>query len=204
MLLLAAMIIAGGVSAFAGMSMGREALKGITQPDTRPTNGIANRQGSTPHRDEVMILEEDKIIANVKTRTGGKASDVAVKVAPTKVSTPQSSFPMVTEKEGVSLEVKSVQQQGDTLVLSVGLKNTNPDPVKFLYTFLKVKTDQGQTVSANTEGLPSELPPDSESYSGTIRMPMASINKVQKISLSLADYPNQKIQLELPNIPVVR
>jgi hypothetical protein len=207
LILLVSMLGAGGFSAISGMSLGREALKGITQPDTRPNN-LANRKGDLPRKDEVLILPEDKIIASVKTRIGGgKVAAVAAKsvsTTATNVAAAQSKFPLTTESENVTLEIRSVQQQGDSLVISVGLRNTNKAAVKFLYSFLEVKDDQGRTLSANTEGLPSELPADGQMYSGMIRLPMASVDKAEKLSLALSDYPDQRVQLEAGNIPVVR
>ncbi|MCY7390746.1 MAG: hypothetical protein LH647_04370 [Leptolyngbyaceae cyanobacterium CAN_BIN12] len=207
LILLASMLITGVFSGIAGTRLGREALKGITQPDTRPNN-LANRKGDLPRKDEVLILPEDKIIASVKTRiNGGKTAAVAAKpvsATSTNVETAQAKFPFTTESEDVTLEIRSVQQQGDSLIISVGLRNANQAPVKFLYSFLEVKDNQGRTLSANTEGLPSELPADNQVYAGIIRLPMASVDKAEKLSLSLSDYPDQKIQLEATNIPVVR
>jgi len=207
LILLASMLITGVFSGIAGTRLGREALKGITQPDTRPNN-LANRKGDLPRKDEVLILPEDKIIASVKTRiSGGKTAAVAAKpvsATSTNVETAQAKFPFTTESEDVTLEIRSVQQQGDSLIISVGLRNANQAPVKFLYSFLEVKDNQGRTLSANTEGLPSELPADNQVYAGIIRLPMASVDKAEKLSLSLSDYPDQKIQLEATNIPVVR
>jgi len=204
LLLLASMLAAGVFSAVAGMSLGREALKGITQPDTRPTNNLTNRKGDGARQNELTILQEDKILATVKARTGGKATPPkAIAAAPAKPET-ASKFPISTESEGVMLEVKSVQPQADSFVLSVSLKNDTADPVKFLYTFLEVKDERGQVLTANTEGLPAELPPDGVPYAGTVRLPITSVNAAKTLSLSLADYPDQQIQLKLSNIPVNR
>jgi hypothetical protein len=207
LVLLMAMLMAGFVSAVAGMSAGREALKGITQPDTRPTNNLANRKGAPPRRDELVILQEDKIIATVKARTAGEksSSPSTAKAAPAPTKSPEvSKFPMISEGDGVTLTVKSVQKQGDLLLLSITLQNANRDPVKFLYSFLELKDDQGRTLSANTEGLPSELPANSQAYPGTIRVPIMSMDKVEKLSLALADYPDQQIRIEMSDIPVVQ
>lgn len=205
LLLLASMLAAGVFSAVAGMSLGREALKGITQPDTRPTNNLTNRKGDATRKNELTILQEDKILATVKARIGGKGTTApkAIAPAPAKAAT-ASKFPMLAESEGVSLEVKSVQPQADSVVLSLSLKNDTNDPVKFLYTFLEIKDDQGQVVSASTEGLPAELPPDSTPYAGTVRIPVTAINTAKTVSLALSDYPDQQVQLKLSNIPVTR
>lgn len=203
LLLLTAMLAAGIFSAVAGMSVGREALKGITQPDTRPTNNLANRKGDGRNSD-FAILQEDKILGTVKARMGGKAANVAPKPVAAAPQPEVGKLPITAESQGISLQVKTVQRRGDALVLSLSLKNETNDPVKFLYTFLEVKTDQGQVLSSTTEGLPAELPPDSADYSGTIRLPVTSLNNAKSVSLALADYPDQQIQLKLSNIPIAR
>lgn len=203
LILLASMLIAGVFSAVAGMSLGREALKGITQPDTRPTNNLANRKGDAPRKNELTVLQEDQIIAKVKARIGGKPEPAAKAIA-VKTSNTQTKLPISVKNEGVFLEVKSVESQGDSLVLLVSLKNETADPVKFLYSFLEIKDEQGRVLSTTTEGLPAELPPDNELYSGNVRIPITSIDKAQKLSLALSDYPDQQVQLKLSNIPVSR
>lgn len=206
LILLAAMLVAGIVSAVAGMSMGKEALKGITQPDTRPTNSVGNRAEGGDRKDELVILQEEKIISTVKARIGSKpaANAKAETPATAKNSASESTFPLTDESKGVTLEVKSVEPQGDALVFAVALKNESDNPVKFLYSFLEIKDEQGRTISTNTEGLPSELPADQQAYAGTVRIPAVSVEKVQKVSLLLSDYPNQQVQLELSDIPIVR
>ncbi len=194
------------MSAVAGMKVGREALKGITQPDTRPTNNLAKQGNGSPRRDELVILQEDKIIASVKERmAGGNGGTTAVKPAPAPVKEDQTAkFPISSESDGIILQINSVQFQGESLALSVTLRNSSNDPIKFLYSFLEVKDDQGRTLSTTTAGLPSELPPSSQAYPGTIRIPAASVDKATKLSLSLADYPDQQVQIQIANIPVTR
>ncbi len=203
LVLLVSMLIAGVFSAVAGMSLGREALKGITQPDTRPTNNLANRQGDAPRKNELIVLKEEQIIAKVKARMGSKPEPTPKAIAAKKPE-PQTKLPISVENQGVFLEVKSVQQQGDSLVLLIDLQNKTADSVKFLYSFLEIKDDQGRVLSASTEGLPAELPPDNQLYSGNVRIPITSIDKAQKLSLALSDYPDQQVQLKLSNIPVSR
>lgn len=206
LILLTAMLGAGIMSAVAGMKVGREALKGITQPDTRPTNNLAKQSGGSPHRDELVILQEDKIIASVKERIAtGNGGNPTAKPAPAPAKENQSAkFPISSESDGITLQVNSVQFQGESLALAVTLQNNSNDPIKFLYSFLEIKDDQGRTLSTTTEGLPSELPPASQTYSGTIRIPATSVDKATKLSLSLADYPDQQVQIQMANIPVTR
>lgn len=208
LVLLTSMLAAGLVSAAFGLTLGRDALKGITQPDTRPTNNLANRKGKPARQSELVILREEEILKNVKTHIEGGA----VKAAENSASAPnkadnaavRSRFPIVAQDQGVTLEIKSAQREDSFLVLSVTLRNNGNQAVQFLYSDLEVTDDQGQVLNAKTEGLPGELPSKSQTFSGTIRIPSELLEKVEKISLALTDYPDQQLQLKAPDVPVVK
>jgi len=215
LILLVLMVGAGLLSATWGMSLGRQALKGITQPDTRPNNNGANRQGSASRQTNITFFKEDDIISRAKTRIDGssKSQSAPPEAKPTPSPTPRSTsstdpnnvrLPMVSQSQDVALELKAVRRQGESLVMQVSLRNTGKQPVRFLYSFLNVTDDRGRAVSASTEGLPAELPASSETFSGTISIPMALVEGVEKVSLTLTDYPDQRLQLQLSNIPVVK
>jgi hypothetical protein len=89
-ILLALMFGAGVVSASWGFAIGREALKGITQPDSRPTNKVNRKPNGS--RDEMMILKEEDIIKAVKEKTGDKEkpSDKPASPSPAASSQPKS------------------------------------------------------------------------------------------------------------------
>jgi hypothetical protein len=55
-----------------------------------------------------------------------------------------------------------------------------------------------------TEGLPAELPASSSAFPGTITLPADRLEGVQKVSLSLTDYPDKRLKLQLSNIPLAR
>ena len=202
--LLTLMAGAGVISASWGMVVGREALKGITQPDTRPGNNAANRKGSTPRREEVVILKEETVIASTKARMGDTAPAKPAVPAPVAkpAATVKANFPVISKSQSVVMEVNSARKQGDAWVMKVSLRNTGSQPVRFLYSFLNVEDGQGRSLSASTDGLPAELPASGEAFAGSISVPVASLEKVEAISINLTDYPEQKVQLELPNIPV--
>lgn len=113
-------------------------------------------------------------------------------------------LPIKSEDRGVTLEIRSANQQGGSLLLNVSLKNQGGNAVRFLYSFLNVTDEQGRTLSAITEGLPGELPANGQEYSGTVSIPTALIENAQRLSLTLTDYPDQKLQLKMSEIPVVR
>ncbi|MBD2043873.1 hypothetical protein H6F56_24835 [Microcoleus sp. FACHB-672] len=70
------MFTAGMVSGTWGFALGREALKGITQPDVRPNNSnVGNRKGTPANRDQMLILKEPDILKNVKAHMEGKGAN---------------------------------------------------------------------------------------------------------------------------------
>lgn len=208
--LLSLMFGAGLMSAAWGLVMGREALKGVTQPDTRPANNLANRQSNGVHSGSFAILREDEILATVKSRMGDRKTSAAPAavakpvVARSTRSGDPAQFPIVGQSQGVTLEVSSVRPEGDSIVLKINLRNAGKQPVRFLYSFLSIKDERGRELNASTEGLPGELPAASETFSGTVNIPTAILDKVEKLSLSLTDYPDQRLQIQLADIPIVR
>ena len=232
LILLAMMLGAGFVSAMWGFTLGHEALKGVTQPDVRPTKKLADNKQATPGKEGVAILREEDILVNVneyiknkgkesKTDKSDKKdaqannssqSQATPKPSPQASSTPVSftntnsdlKLPVKSQDRGVTLEVRSANQQGGSLLLNVSLKNNGANAVRFLYSFLNVTDDQGRALSAITEGLPGELPPNGEEFAGTVSIPTALLEDAKKLSLTLTDYPDQKLQLKMSEIPVAR
>ena len=224
------MLGAGFVSAMWGFTVGHEALKGVTQPDVRPTKKLADNQNATSGKEGVAILREEDILRNVKEYIKNKgesskqtdkedeqAKNTETKKAQDKPSpesfTTQASFtstnsdlklPIKTQDRGVTMEVNSATQQGGSLLLNVSLKNEGSDAVRFLYSFLNVTDDQGRALSAITEGLPGEVPANGEAFSVTVSIPSALIEDAKNLSLTLTDYPDQKLQLKMSEIPVAR
>lgn len=76
LILLFLMISAGIASATWGYRLGREALKGITQPDARPVNNLTDAQGKPVRRDSVTFLKEENILKDVKARMDGSEKPV--------------------------------------------------------------------------------------------------------------------------------
>ncbi|NEP55779.1 MAG: hypothetical protein F6K31_01955 [Symploca sp. SIO2G7] len=231
LLLLAMMLGAGFVSAMWGFSLGHQALKGVTQPDMRPTKKLAGNQQKASDaqkaQEGVAILKEENILTNVKEYINNKGkeeqknkqkeqpSDTPEKEEQSSSEAPEaeaslasnnsdSDLPIKSQDQGVTLEVRSANQQGGSLLLDVSLKNEGGDAVRFLYSFLNVTDDQGRALSAITEGLPGELPADGQEFSGTVSIPTALLEDSKKLSLTLTDYPDQKLQLKMSEIPVVR
>ncbi len=218
LVLLTLMIGSGYVSSRLAYIIGHEALKSVTKPDARPATKIKTRKPTSQKEGAVVMLKEQDILNTVKARIAGKGK----KVRPQKVrqttqsnnimppkaqlvaakETPQPGFPISNTNQDVTLSVTSARYSGGALVLKLDFKNKGDRTVRFLYSFMDVTDDRGRALSANTEGLPEELPPEGNN-TGTISIPTALLDEVKSLSLQLTDYPDQKLQLQVANIPVV-
>ena len=222
LILLTLMLGAGSMSAFWGFTLGSEALKGVTAPDARPTSKFASSKATNAQHGGLTLLRESEILKTVKARIEGKTKaakskkqddeDEEINSSKQKQEQkpqvveekPQEGFPVNTESEGVSLSVQSARYSGGALLLMVKMQNKGKDSVRFLYSFLDVSDDKGRTLSASTEGLPAELPANGPAFSGTVSIPSAVLDDVKRISLSLTDYPTQRLRLQVSDIPVER
>ncbi|MDY7014965.1 MAG: hypothetical protein SVX43_15495 [Cyanobacteriota bacterium] len=221
--LLILMIAAGAVSGLWGYAMGYEALKGVTQPDTSPSKKLVGSRAKTdPAKLKILLNEEDILKEvkatirrgneNVKNNRNPNETQEAAEEQKTEEETEQQSsetqdetaanLPISDREQGITMEVVDAKEDAGSLQLEVNMKNEGAEAVRFLYSFLEVKDDRGRILSAVTDGLPGELPPNSENFSGVVKVPTALLEGADKVSLSLTDYPDQKLQLSLANIPV--
>ncbi|MCU0551942.1 MAG: hypothetical protein MUC48_21610 [Leptolyngbya sp. Prado105] len=210
--LLALMLGAGVFTATWGYAIGREALKGITQPDSRPTNKGTAKNSSG--REELVIFKEEDIIKSVKEKMNstGRTGSPTPNASPSPNASPKADkpdgavttakLPIITRSNDVAMEVTGIRKQGDSMLLDVAMKNEGAQTVKFLYSFLNVTDDKGRLIVAETTGLPSELPAKSDRFSGTISIPTSMLDDAQTLSIQLSDYPDQKLQLKMADIPI--
>ncbi|TVU55643.1 MAG: hypothetical protein EA414_00635 [Arthrospira sp. PLM2.Bin9] len=214
--LLVMMFGAGIFSSSSGYKLGRDALKEITQPDVRPSNITDRINNSSSRQEGVKLLREEDIIAQVKKRIAAGGVDPDPPAQPQAQEKPQEQnqaqpettnqvvFPIVSRDGGVTLEITSAQRRSNSLQLNVNLKNEGDQSVRFLYSFLNVTDNQGRALSASVDSLPGQLPPGSQTYTGTIAISTALLDNVQELAISLTDYPDQKLQLQMSGIPVVQ
>ncbi|KHG39468.1 MULTISPECIES: hypothetical protein [Aphanizomenon] len=217
LILLTLMLGAGSASGFLGFTLGSMALKGVTTPDGRPVTKLNSNKANNPQEESVAFLKEEDILETVKSRINDekkgnkpdKSEEEEIKVTkpqpketPVVEETSQPGFPVTAESEGVTMSVKSIRYSGGDLLLKVNMQNKGGESVRFLYSFLDITDDKGRTLSAITEGLPAELPAKGAEFKGTISIPTALLDDVKQISLSLTDYPAQKLKLQLSDIPV--
>ncbi|HEY9881617.1 MAG TPA: hypothetical protein V6D29_24400 [Leptolyngbyaceae cyanobacterium] len=72
LILLSLMIGGGVVSASWGYTIGRQALTGVRQPESRPTSGTPNTRGTvTGGHGATVLMDENEIIQEVKSRMQG-------------------------------------------------------------------------------------------------------------------------------------
>ncbi|MDB9457416.1 hypothetical protein PN480_19565 [Dolichospermum circinale CS-1225] len=219
LILLTLMLGASSASGFLGFKLGSDALKGVTTPDGRPVNKFNSSKSNNPQQGTESFLKEEDILKAVKSRINNKnQSNKPEKSAEEEIKTDkpqgqekpkqvaeeplQPGFPVAAESEGVTMSVQSVRYSGGDLLLRVNMQNKGTDSVRFLYSFLDITDDKGRTLSAITEGLPAELPAKGAEVKGTISIPTALLDDVKQISLSLTDYPAQRLKLQLFDIPV--
>lgn len=218
LILLVLMLGAGLASGMWGFALGYEALKGVNQPDTRTTNRGKTNQDTAPGTQKLIFFKEPDILKNVRLRKqqtnqkdtkaqkNDEDSDNNAKSLAEAESSPPSSinaaFPIISQDRAVTLAIRSVRQQPGSLMLDVSLKNEGSQTIKFLYSFLDVTDNRGRPLSASAEGLPGELPPNGQTFSGTVSIPATVLDGTDKVSLTLTDYPDQQLKLQTSGIPV--
>lgn len=217
--LLSLMSVAGTASAFWGYSLGREALKGVTQPDISPTKKLADNNSTAGDRELKILLTEEELLKQAEDIINGKVIPEPIADLGEEEETGEAEateeiteslpeleevLPIQGSDRGVSLAIVDAQQEGGSLVLNVDLKNESQDSVRFLYSFLDVRDEQGRALSAITDGLPGELPANGKNFSGTIKIPTALLEDAKELSLTLTDYPDRELELNLADIPIAR
>jgi hypothetical protein len=208
--LLAGVLGLGIISAVLGFLFGHESLKGVTQPDMNPFVGVSAPQQQYP-RQGGYLIKESEILAKVsrETKTVAKPDEPKKEAKPdTKAkpangkpaAPPKTSLPMSVQSQGVRLDVRSMTPTSDGMELEVTMQNDSPREVQFLYDFLDISDDQSLFLSTEVKGLPTKFAAKSEKYSGVIKVFGASVSQIKWISVALADYPDQRIELKIPKI----
>lgn len=210
--------IAGTLSTSWGYNLGKEALQGITSPDSRPDGGGDPSLAGDPDADKtpqpLVLIDEKTVLSRIKQQTGQSATTPPQAATPAQPSPkpeaspkgnpPGRSLPKSTTSRDVTLTISGVRSQGGTVLLDVDLKNRSPNPVQFLYSFLEVTDELGRPLSAIVEDLPNELPPGNVSAQGVISIPSILLDGVVMVDLRLTDYPDQNLSLNLKNIPITQ
>lgn len=206
------MLGAGGVSAYIGYLMGREALKAVTQPDTDSEQSINEKKPVGGSHKGLKIIKEKTVLVNVYNRIQQKkASSYQEQSLIDRDNTPAKPnlikpeyFPLQHQSGGVTMEIAQVKREGNSVMLSVNLRNESTKAVRFLYSFLDVRDEQNRPLSAIADGLPGKIPPNGEIFRGRFMIPIILLDNARNVSLTLKDYPEQKLKLELTSIPIAQ
>ena len=213
---LAMMIGAGSVSAYFAFNMGHKALKGVEKPDINPSKKLVGKPKTDQPRKGLTLVKERDVIVSFYDHTHNsskgkgetekkpeKKDDSLPESPKTEAEKLMAKFPLKVEDGDVTMEVVKPSLDREAYLLNVTLKNDGRKAVKFLYSFLDVRDKEEKPLSAITDGLPTELPANGEVFSGTVKIPLALLNDTKEISLTLTDYPEQRLQLRIDEIPVL-
>lgn len=216
LVILLMMLGAGGASAYIGYLMGREALKVVTQPDTDSENNVDRKKPLGGSHKGLNIIQEQAILVSVYNHIQPKKNPSASKQKSSNDTEANrkseksnnqiqpDSFPLSNQSGGVTMEIVKARIEGSSVMLDVNLKNESTKAVRFLYSFLDVRDEQNRPLSAIADGLPGEIPPNGENFPGQFIIPATLLDGAQNISLTLKDYPEQKLILQLNSIPVAK
>lgn len=214
-------IAAGITTGYFAHKFGSQALEVVQSPAENPAQKLAKDNPSTKKSSEgFKLIEEKDVLVEVydsvyyqkKGKKKNKSSDkqsyqpeedklFAQEISP---KSPQKPFtPIITKADGVVMEVTSMKEEQGSLLLSVKMKNNGRQTMNFLYSFLDVKDDQNRVISAISSGLPNQLPANGQNFSGEISIPLSLLNDAKEISLNLPNYPQQDLQLQISEIPVL-
>lgn len=199
------MLGAGGASAYIGYLMGREALKVVTQPDTDSEQSSERKKPPGGSHKGLTIIEENTVLVDVYNHIQQNSSyreQSFIEDTLDRSTASSAYFPLQHRSGGVTMEIAQAKREGNSVALSVNLKNESPKVVRFLYSFLDVRDDHDRPLSAIAEGLPGEIPPNGEIFQGRFIIPIILLDNSRNISLTLRDYPEQKLKLELSSIPI--
>ncbi len=210
------MICAGVGSSYLAYIIGQEALKAVTQPEVNSEDTVNHKRPVGGDYKGLKIINEKEILVKVYNRIHGKnnqsklnrssssQNDNLVDSKSQSKSVDSKLFPIRDRSQGVTLEISNAKYQGSSLLLDLNLRNESQKSVRFLYSFLNVRDDRGKPLSAITEGLPGEIPANSKNFQGTLRIPAILLDDTKTISLTLTDYPEQNLELNLTQIPIAR
>jgi hypothetical protein len=211
------MMFCGGIaSSYLGYLMGQEALKAVTQPEVNSEDKINRQKPVGGDYKGLKILNEKEILVKVYDRMNDREEENQpeslsqtegvdlVDEDSQSNSIDSRFFPIATQTRGVTLKISHAEFQGSSLLLGLNLRNDSQREVSFLYSFLDIRDDRGKSLSAIPNGLPGTIPANSENFQGSLKIPTVLLANSKTISLSLSDYPQQDIELKLPQIPIVR
>lgn len=162
---------------------------------------IANAQARISGQ-PVPVSPVSETVASTTTEDSLKSSETAESDSDVSFVNYQNNFPLIAQDGDVVMSVNSVQDQGDLLRVNVSLQNTGDTPVEFLYSLMDVSDNQGSPLTVSTDSLPQTIPANGEAFNGTVLIPAILLDRSESISIRLANYPEQEIELAISDIPI--
>jgi hypothetical protein len=200
-ILLVLMLGAGMFSGIIGFTLGHAALKGVTQPDIRPSNKSINQQNLKTRGLEV--LSEQKMLADAQEVMGiAKAGDDPNQAQFSNDDKPVLVFPIESKDQGIILIVKSAKPEGNNIKIDATLRNQGSQAAKFGQGVLTIRDDQDQPVAASFSGMPTSLAANGKDVGIKILISKGELGTAKTITLNLTDA-DRKLQLEMTDVPVV-
>jgi hypothetical protein len=200
-ILLVLMLGAGMFSGIIGFTLGHAALKGVTQPDIRPSNKSINQQNLKTRGLEV--LSEQKMLADAREVMGiAKAGDDANQAQFSNDDKPVLVFPIESKDQGIILIVKSAKPEGNNIKIDATLRNQGSQAAKFGQGVLTIRDDQDQPLAASFSGMPTSLAANGKDVGLKILISKGELGTAKTITLTLTDA-DRKLQLEMADVPVV-
>jgi hypothetical protein len=193
-ILLMLMLAAGMFSGIVGFTLGHAALKGVTQPDIRPSNKSSEHNKTRG----LEVLNEQKLIAEAQDVMGFDRKNEADKFKTDEK--PTLVFPIESKDQGIILIVRSAQLEGNNVKLDLALRNQGSQPIKFNQGVLTVVGDKEQPIAFNSAGLPPSLAANGKDVSMKITIAKTVVATAGNVTVRLTDS-ERKLQLEVKDIP---
>lgn len=181
--LLFLMMGAGLLSGTWGYSLGRQALRGITQPDSSPSRQLGHTEASateassgSSREKNMTFMDEAALIEGVKARISGKAEPSATPPSPSPVSaappSPTDAIAVTTSSSGADDAPESADNPTESIAAD-GLDTA--DPALLVDTDASSLDEQPESLSSDPS-INSEPEPfrESESFLNTEPSPTTS------------------------------
>ncbi len=199
----------GSLASVAGYHFGQNALADVTSPHSPVADKrklLGKSQGLLKEADILSSLTNLPEVADAPDLTQDELLEQQEDIAASDPSVATVKVGGRSTDQEVTLIVDTIAWQGTNLVLQVSMQNKSYHPARFSYSpfvgLLVVTDDQGHTLRTFTDGLPTELPDDRELYKGAIQVSANEIPNAHRINLTLTDYPDRELQLNIRDIPI--
>jgi hypothetical protein len=207
--LVALVLLGGSLASVAGYHFGQNALADVTSPRS-PVNDkrklLGKSQGLLKEAEILSSLTNLPEVADAPDLTQDELLEQQEDIAASDPSVATIKVGARSTDQEVTLTVDTISWQGTNLILQVSMQNKSYHPARFSYSpfvgLLVVNDDQGHTLRTFTEGLPNELPEDRELYKGSIQVAANEIPNARSINVSLTDYPDRELQLNIKGVPI--